>query len=108
MERSVVSQFKEDISFDQVGEEFVKGGLNMLRVRYLGDNLALLTPKEGEDMEALLSYNKEWFNRVFNSIKPWTLTFVTDHKCVWVTCYGCLYLYGTWTVLRRWWERRHR
>lgn len=31
----------------------------MIRVRYMGDNLALLTPKEGECMEELFKLNKE-------------------------------------------------
>jgi len=88
MKRSVVGQFKDVICFDQLGEELVKGGMNMLRARYLGDNLALLTPKEGEDMEALISYNKDWFDSVFVSMQPLTEATVADHRNVWVRCYG--------------------
>jgi len=46
MERSCgIGQFKEDISFDQVGEEFLKGGLNMIQVRYLGGQLCPVDPR---------------------------------------------------------------
>jgi len=65
MKRSVVGQLKEVICFDQLGKELVKGGMNMLRARYMGDNQALLTPKEGVDMEALILHNKDWFDSVF-------------------------------------------
>jgi len=88
MVRSSIGQFKEDLSFDQVEEEFIKGGLNMMQVRFLGDNFALLTPKEGVDIEAFCSDNQQWMDSVFISIKSWTPAFVVDHKSVWVRCYG--------------------
>ena len=88
MERSIIGQFKEDLSFEQLGEEFVKGGLNMVRVRYLGDNFALLTPIEGEDMNAIILCHKQWFDSTFYNFKPWTPEFAADHKYVWVRCYG--------------------
>jgi len=88
MKRSGIGHFKDDLTFDQVEEELLKGGLNMMQVRFLGDNHALLTPKEGEDLEALCSDNKPWIDSIFVSIKPWTPAFVVDHKRVWVRCYG--------------------
>jgi len=36
----------------------------------MGDNLVLLTPKEGERMEDLIKLNKEWFDNVFEVIEP--------------------------------------
>jgi len=88
MERSGIGQFKDDLSFEQVEEEVLKGGLNTMQVRFLGDNFALLTPKEGMDMEALCLDNQQWFDSVFVNIKPWKPTFAVDHKRVWVRCYG--------------------
>jgi len=88
MKRSVVGQLKEGIWFDQLGEELVKGGMNMVRARYMGDNLVLLTPKEGVAMEALILHNKDWFDSVFVSTQPWTETIVADHRVVWTRCYG--------------------
>jgi len=88
MERSGIGQFKGALSYEQVGEEFLKGGFNMIQVRFIGDNFALLTPKEAEDLKAIVAENKQWFDGVFSSVKPWSPEFVVDHKCVWMRCYG--------------------
>ena len=44
MESSVIGEFREELDYEQLGEEFVRGGMSMIRVRYMGDNLVLLTP----------------------------------------------------------------
>jgi len=46
-------------------EEFVKGGMNIVKVRYMGDNLVLLTPIGEESMEEIIRLNKEWFESIF-------------------------------------------
>ena len=76
------------MDFDKLSEEFVKGGMNTIRLRYMGDNLALLTPTEGVNMEELIKTNRGWFDSLFVSIKPWTKMAVASHKVVWVKCYG--------------------
>jgi len=48
MVSSVVGQMSPDLNFSQLREEFFKWGMCMVRVRYMGDNLELLTPREGE------------------------------------------------------------
>ena len=88
MKSSVVGHCIAGLGFEQLEEEFVKGGLNMVKVRSLGDNLALLTAREGENMEELIKVNREWFDSLFESIEPWTVSRVTGHKEVWVRCYG--------------------
>jgi len=57
-------------------------------VRFLGDSLALLNPREGENMGDIIKLNREWFDNFFTSIKPWSVSSVADHKIVWVRCYG--------------------
>jgi len=88
MKRSVVGQLKEDMRFNQLGEELVKEGMNMVRARYMGGNLALLTPMEGVEMKDLILHNKSWFNSIFVTTQPWTETFVADHRFAWIRCYG--------------------
>lgn len=88
MERNVVGQYNADLDFKQLGEEFVRGGMNMVIVRSMGDNLALLTPREGENMKELIKLNREWFDSIFVSIDPWKKSRVASHKAVWVRCYG--------------------
>ena len=66
----------------------MKGGMDMVKLRYMGDRLAMLTPREGESMEALIQLNKDRFENVFDYIEPWSENHVAGHKMVWVTCYG--------------------
>ena len=59
----------------------------MVRVRYMGDNIVLLTLGERVNMEELINLNKEWFESVFQNIEPWSAEQVAGHKVVWVRCY---------------------
>ena len=60
----------------------------MIKVRFLGDNLVLLTPKGGERMDDLIKHNKEWFESFLEVIDTWSESLVVDHKISWVRCYG--------------------
>jgi len=86
--RSAVGWMSPDLAFDSLNEEFVKGGMSMVKVRFMGDNLVLLTPKEGERMEEIIKLNKEWFVSLFVNIEPWSVKFEVGHKIAWVRCYG--------------------
>jgi len=88
MEASVVGQLRAEIELEQLREVFLKGGLSMVFLRSLGDNLVLMMPREGESMQALIKLNKEWFESVFESIEPWSDKCIASHKVVWVRCYG--------------------
>jgi len=68
-------------------EEFIKGGMSRIKLRYMGDNLVLLTPKNGERMEEVIRPNKEWFVSIFEDIEPWSDTYEADHKIVWIRCH---------------------
>jgi len=54
----------------------------------MGDNLVLLTPKDGDRMEDIIKHNNEWFVSLFYDIEPWSESHVAEHKIVWVRCYG--------------------
>jgi len=86
--RSAVGWMSPDLTFDSLKEEFVKGGMNRVKLRFLGDNLVLLTPREGERMEEIFKLNKEWFLSLFVNIEPWSAKYEVDHKIAWVRCYG--------------------
>jgi len=93
MERSVMGKLRDDLGVDQLGEELVKGGMNMVEMRSLGDNLVLLTPRAGENMEDVIKLNKEWIDNVFVSVKPWSADSNPSHKTVWVRCYGLPFVF---------------
>ena len=88
MSRSCVGKLGEGMDFEKMEEEIVKGGMAVMRARWLGDNLVMLTPREGEDMEDLLKMNRGWFDSLFSSINPWTSNCGASHRSVWVRCYG--------------------
>jgi len=90
MEGSVVGRFNADMDFEQLGEEFVRGGMSMVRVRAMGDNLALLTSRGGEKMEEIINLNREWFDSVFINMQSWSASFTVSHRVVWVRCLGLL------------------
>ena len=88
MSNSVVGWMIPDMNFEVLREEFIKGGMPMIKVRYMGDNLVLLTLKEGEWVEDIIKLNNNWFVSVFKDIEPRSESFVAGHKLAWVRCYS--------------------
>jgi len=88
MSRSFVGKLGEGMDFEKLEEELVKGGMATVRARWLGDNLVMLTPREGEAMEDLLKMNRGWFDSLFSSISPWASNCGASHRSVWVRCYA--------------------
>ena len=88
MSYSAVGWMVPDLNYTALCEEFIKGGMAMIKVRPMGDNLVLLTPKEGESMEDIIKLNKSWFTSVFEAIEPWSTSVVATHRLVWARCYG--------------------
>ena len=56
----------------------------MFSMKFMGDNLVLLSSMAEVRMEELVKLNKEWFN----NIKPWSASEAVSYKRVWVRCYG--------------------
>jgi len=88
MMKSFVGNLREGVDFEKVGEELVKGGLTMVRARFLGDSLVLLTPREGEAMEDIMKMNKGWFDNSFSSVSPWSHNCGVSYRIIWVRCFG--------------------
>ena len=85
---SVVGWMCSGFTFDSICEEFIKGGMSRIKLRYMGNNLVLFTPKNGERMEEVIMLNKEWFVSIFEDIEPWSDTYEAGHKIVWTRCHG--------------------
>jgi len=88
MSNSFVGKLVEGCDFDKLGEELVKGGMSMVRARFMGDNLVLLTPREGEAMENIMKLNKRWLESMFSSVSPWSFSSRASHRIISVRCYG--------------------
>ena len=88
MINSFIGKLGEGMDFDKPGEEIMKGGMSMVRARYMGDNLVLLSPREGGAMENIMKLNKGWFESVFSSVSPWSFSSGASHRIVWVRCDG--------------------
>jgi len=86
--KSFVGKLGGAVDFEKLEEEIVKGGMLMVKVRNLGDDLALVSPAEGVVMEDIVKSNAGWFNNIFSSIKPWSEGREANHRVVWVRCYG--------------------
>jgi len=70
MESIAISQTIPELDFSQICEEFIKGGMNIIKTRYMRDNLVLLTPTESDRMKDLIDMNKAWFKSVFEVVDP--------------------------------------
>jgi len=88
MSNSIVGRMVPDLNFTSLCEEFIKGGMSMIKVRYMGDNLVLLSPKEGERMEDIIKLNNRWFTSMFEDLELWFVSCVVDHRLAWARCYG--------------------
>jgi len=60
----------------------------MIRVRFLGDNIVLLTPKGSERMNDLINMNKDWFHSILEAVEPWSESSIVGHKIARVRCSG--------------------
>jgi len=88
MSNSAVGWMSEDMNFDLLCEELIKGGMSMVKARFMGDNMVLLTPKEDFHMEDFVKLNKDWVVSAFKDVEPWYEACVADHRLVRVRCYG--------------------
>ena len=88
MTHSMVGRLLAKFNFEMLQEECLKGGMTMFKVKYMGDNLVLLTPKAEGRMEDFVKLNNEWFDYIFEDIKPWSDIVVASYKQVWVRCFG--------------------
>jgi len=88
MTSSMVGRLKNEVNFEILQEECVKGGMSMFKARYMGDNIVLLSPKAKGRMEDIVKLNKEWFDCIFEDVKPWSESVVAKYKRVWVRCFG--------------------
>lgn len=65
LQRSLVGwlQNREDLGI--LKDNFLLNGCGFIRLRYLGDNVVLMTGNEGEDLAKIIDQNKHRLEKVF-------------------------------------------
>ena len=65
MKRSYVGYLNETTNFEDIKNCFFLNGANFIRLRYLGDNVMLLTPEGETSVEDMIKENKKMARGVF-------------------------------------------
>ena len=60
-------------------------GCGAIRVRYMGDNMVLLS---GNNVSEMVEENKEWLSKFFIAIEPWSPDLMPGKRLVWLRCLG--------------------
>ncbi|KAK7378163.1 hypothetical protein VNO80_03600 [Phaseolus coccineus] len=88
LEGSFVGSLSKVSDIQVVQESFFLEGFNFVRLTYLGEKFILLSSEVEGSMEKFLKENKEWLDSTFDSITPWSNSFMVAEKYVWVRCRG--------------------
>lgn len=63
-------------------------GFHYIQVRYLGDDLVLLTGPEGFDLQEALKGSEGGPDAIFDVLYPWSPKDASDYRVTWVRCTG--------------------
>jgi len=88
MKDSFVGRLQILDHLDTLKDNFFLGGMTFLKVRYLGDNVVLITSLDGIKLTNVIEGNNNWFATMFKSFIPWSRDQVSSYKLVWLRCYG--------------------
>ncbi|KAK7342420.1 hypothetical protein VNO80_25371 [Phaseolus coccineus] len=98
MKRSYVGYLNETIDSEDIKNCFFFNGANFIRLRYLGDNVMLLTPEGETKVEDMIKENKEWLEDFFDDIRPWDNSITVGKQRVWVKGWGIPFHLWEWSV----------
>lgn len=88
LEKSFVGELRDITQAKSLQEELLLLGACTIQVRTMGDNLVLLTGREGRELDYLLTNENEWIKNNFTLFEPWSPLFVPKNRVVWVRCEG--------------------
>jgi len=88
LNESFVGRMHNPDDLESLKDNFILGGMGFLKVRYLGDNMVLITSSYGTKINTLIEENSIWFATMFKSLLPWSREQLLDSKSVWVRCFG--------------------
>lgn len=88
LERSYVGELWDISQAHALQEQLVLMGACTIQVRTMGDNLVLLTGKEGKQIYYLIANEQDWNKEHFSNFEPWSPLFVPRNRVVWLKCEG--------------------
>ena len=69
-------------------DNFLLEGLSVVQVRYMGDDMVLLTGPEEEKLEDIMKNAEEWLEGLFYDLTPWNPQSAPGFRVTWVRCTG--------------------
>lgn len=82
LSRSLVAKLWNSQGLQNDHELLMVEDTHLLCLKHLGDNLALITPKEGARLEDVLK--SEWFVEYFKSVVKWSPEEISGHRLMWL------------------------
>ena len=95
LRESMVGWVKDPLKFQEVQEAFLVEGMSSTKIRYLGDNMVLLSGDDGEKLSLNVEENQDWLSEIFIDLKPWNKSIFPGVRLVWTWVSGLpLYLWS--------------
>ncbi|XP_057415098.1 uncharacterized protein LOC130709976 [Lotus japonicus] len=88
LERSMVGIIRNLDLIPSLQDAFILEGFKTIHVRYMGDDLALITGPRDMNLEETLDVSKEWLNDIFEVVYTWSPSVAHDHRVTWLRCSG--------------------
>ncbi|XP_057432943.1 uncharacterized protein LOC130725766 [Lotus japonicus] len=88
LQRSMVGTIKNLDTIPLLQDAFMLEGNATVQVRYMGDDLVLITGPEGVELEGILQEAEEWLKEFVVKLQPWSPSIAFTCRVTWVRCYG--------------------
>ncbi|XP_057415291.1 uncharacterized protein LOC130710149 [Lotus japonicus] len=88
MQRSMVGTVSNLEALPLIQDAFLIEGHTTVQVKYMGDDLVLLSSSEDVNLGEILHETKGWLEEVVTNIRPWSPTIAPVNRVVWVRCTG--------------------
>lgn len=87
-EKAFIGVVEEPGMTYNVQETFNIEGYFRIKVTPVGTNLCLLEEEKEGEIDVIVLEDKEWIEKWFSVIRPWTLDAVDNERLTWIRCYG--------------------
>ncbi|XP_057419154.1 uncharacterized protein LOC130713399 [Lotus japonicus] len=88
LKNSWIGRLKRVDLLNSIPELFILEGINCVRVKYMGDNLVLITGVEGSKIKEIWKQADGWLNDMFEEMYPWSPNLTPEQRIIWLRCEG--------------------